>query len=370
MNGRVYDPFLARFLSPDPLVQAPGYGQNFNRYSYAFNNPLKYTDPDGEFAHLIIGALIGGTINWLANGADFSWQGLGYFGVGAAAGALSAGIGAGIGGLVGGAGSFSFSVANSLSVGGFFPGMAIGASAGFTNGFVSGTGNSLIAGNKLGSALGNGMKMGIIQGGTGALLGGIAGGIRANSYGGDFWTGRSPGISSQGRLPFNGSQQLAVPELEVSLAQMKHIPGSTRISNAGIKFITKFENYSSTAYKVGGKGNFTIGFGHEILPGENFISGITRDQAYNLLNQDIQTAVNAINRNVTIALNQHQIDALTSYVFNTGSLYKTKLLMNLNVGNFLGAAHQMDIITQGGVILRGLQIRRLAEQNLFLYGKY
>ncbi|MCD6112465.1 MAG: hypothetical protein J7J86_04255, partial [Bacteroidales bacterium] len=42
MNGRVYDPFLARFLSPDPLVQAPGYGQNFNRYSYAFNNPLKY----------------------------------------------------------------------------------------------------------------------------------------------------------------------------------------------------------------------------------------------------------------------------------------------------------------------------------------
>jgi RHS repeat-associated protein len=25
MNGRVYDPFLARFLSPDPFIQAPGY---------------------------------------------------------------------------------------------------------------------------------------------------------------------------------------------------------------------------------------------------------------------------------------------------------------------------------------------------------
>ena len=46
MNGRVYDPFLARFLSPDPFVQSPDYSQNYNRYSYAFNNPLKYTDPE------------------------------------------------------------------------------------------------------------------------------------------------------------------------------------------------------------------------------------------------------------------------------------------------------------------------------------
>ncbi len=49
MNGRVYDPRLARFLSPDNFVQSPDYSQNFNRYSYALNNPLKYTDPDGEF---------------------------------------------------------------------------------------------------------------------------------------------------------------------------------------------------------------------------------------------------------------------------------------------------------------------------------
>ncbi|MDZ4203220.1 MAG: RHS repeat-associated core domain-containing protein, partial [Bacteroidales bacterium] len=48
MNGRVYDPFLARFLSPDNFVQAPNYSQNYNRYTYAWNNPLKYTDSDGE----------------------------------------------------------------------------------------------------------------------------------------------------------------------------------------------------------------------------------------------------------------------------------------------------------------------------------
>ena len=48
MNGRVYDPYLGRFLSPDAFVQAPENPQNYNRYSYCLNNPLKYTDPDGE----------------------------------------------------------------------------------------------------------------------------------------------------------------------------------------------------------------------------------------------------------------------------------------------------------------------------------
>jgi hypothetical protein len=33
----------------DPFVQAPGYTQNYNRYSYAWNNPLKYTDPSGYY---------------------------------------------------------------------------------------------------------------------------------------------------------------------------------------------------------------------------------------------------------------------------------------------------------------------------------
>jgi len=49
MNGRVYDPIIARFLSPDNYVQAPESSQGFNRYSYCLNNPLKYTDPSGEF---------------------------------------------------------------------------------------------------------------------------------------------------------------------------------------------------------------------------------------------------------------------------------------------------------------------------------
>ena len=48
-NARLYDPAIGRFLAPDPLIQDPASTQNFNRYSYCLNNPLKYTDPEGEF---------------------------------------------------------------------------------------------------------------------------------------------------------------------------------------------------------------------------------------------------------------------------------------------------------------------------------
>ena len=49
MNGRIYDPTLARFLQADPFVQFPNNLQNHNRYSYVMNNPLAYTDPSGHF---------------------------------------------------------------------------------------------------------------------------------------------------------------------------------------------------------------------------------------------------------------------------------------------------------------------------------
>jgi RHS repeat-associated protein len=47
MNGRIYDPQLGRFLSPDPFVQAPANSQSWNRYSYVMNAPLERTDPSG-----------------------------------------------------------------------------------------------------------------------------------------------------------------------------------------------------------------------------------------------------------------------------------------------------------------------------------
>jgi len=47
MNGRLYDPVIGRFFSPDNYVVDNENTQDFNRYSYARNNPLKYIDPTG-----------------------------------------------------------------------------------------------------------------------------------------------------------------------------------------------------------------------------------------------------------------------------------------------------------------------------------
>ena len=48
MNGRMYDPLLSSFLSPDNYMQDPTSQQGFNRYAYCMYNPLKYVDPSGN----------------------------------------------------------------------------------------------------------------------------------------------------------------------------------------------------------------------------------------------------------------------------------------------------------------------------------
>lgn len=47
MNGRIYEPTIARFVSADPVIQDPLHSQSYNRYSYVWNNPTNLTDPSG-----------------------------------------------------------------------------------------------------------------------------------------------------------------------------------------------------------------------------------------------------------------------------------------------------------------------------------
>ena len=204
MNGRLYDPALHRFLQPDNYVQDPFNTQNFNRYGYCLNNPLVYVDENGEFWHLVIGAVVGGVINWISNGARFDAKGLGYFAVGAVAGAVGAGIGSGVSAsLAGGtfAGGFmSTSVAVSSS---FINGAAIGAASGLGAGFVGGFGNGLVGGQNIGQAFGSGITNGLIGMAMGGVIGGLSGGIDAAIDGRRFWDGATvqKNILAQQNIP-------------------------------------------------------------------------------------------------------------------------------------------------------------------------
>jgi RHS repeat-associated protein len=69
MGGRVYDPDVQQFLSPDPYVQMPDNTQNLNRYVYCLNSPTMYVDPTGEKLKWWQGLLIGLGADVLSGGA-------------------------------------------------------------------------------------------------------------------------------------------------------------------------------------------------------------------------------------------------------------------------------------------------------------
>ena len=192
MNARLYDPLLGRFLSPDPYVQMPDFTQNFNRYSYALNNPLVYLDQNGEFvftatiiAGICAGAAIGAAIGAYEGskiaerkgleGSDRVWTIIG--------GGLIGGIAGGASSLVGAY------VGSTITIGGFIGGAKIGAAAGATAGFINGFGmTTLETGNPL-YGFNQGLYQSVIGAGSGALIGGIIGGVSSAIKGNDFWKG-------------------------------------------------------------------------------------------------------------------------------------------------------------------------------------
>ena len=141
-------------------------------------------------------------------------------------------------------------------------------------------------------------------------------------------------------------------------------------SQAGIDLITSFEGCRLTAYQDS-VGVWTIGYGHTsgVYPGMT----ITEEEAIAFLRQDLKTAENAVNNNVTYGINQSQFDALVSFTFNvgTGNFTSSTLLMKLNAGDVNGAANEFDRwIYAGGQVLEGLVRRRAAEKQMFLSGSW
>jgi len=200
---RYYDPQLGRFTSPDTIIPDPSNPQEFNRYSYVNNNPIKYTDPTGHKKHsfwksflkwtgIIVGAIAG-----IA------------FGVGLASvlmpvmhAALGATFGSIVGGAMAGAGGavFGNGVANTFQGRNPFSGAGTAAIAGAAFGGFDAGYSRLVPKASFGSSI---IRVG---------LDGAVGGAVSEITGGDFWTGAAfSSIASGSRLIYRAAIALRDP---------------------------------------------------------------------------------------------------------------------------------------------------------------
>jgi len=160
MNGRVYDPLIARFVSADPFIQFPDNLQSYNRYSYASNNPMLYTDPSGygwfsKFFKSTIGKIVTAVAVVVASVLTY----------GAVTAALTSYTAAAGGATLFGTTAVTAAGATTLTAS-TLGGITVGAASGLVGGF---TGGFLGSGGDWNAAL---------QGaGFGAVMGGIGGGF-------------------------------------------------------------------------------------------------------------------------------------------------------------------------------------------------
>lgn len=196
LNGRIYDPLVGRMFSPDPFIPNATNSQDYNKYIYARNNPLKYTDKNGEWVWVAVGAAVGGLVNlgiqaYKGNVNSFG-DGLKAFGVGAVAGAVITATGGAVtAGLTGS--SLVAGVSGSLAAGtgGFAAGTISGAVSGAVGNAILATGNALLLGDvDPNRSLGEQVLESTMWGAAGgAVIGGVVNGAVAVFKGNNFWTG-------------------------------------------------------------------------------------------------------------------------------------------------------------------------------------
>lgn len=141
------------------------------------------------------------------------------------------------------------------------------------------------------------------------------------------------------------------------------------VCQAAVDLVKHFEGLYLTAYLCPA-GVPTIGYGH--TAGVTMGETITAEQADAFLAADLTEAAGHVDALVTVALNDDQRGALSSFVFNlgAGSLQSSTLLRLLNAGDYAGADGQFGrwvYATVNGkpTKLPGLVARRAAEAALF-----
>lgn len=209
MNARLYDPKLHRLLQADNFIQDPTSTQDYNRYSYAHNNPLKYIDPDGNNPIILIG--IGVSLVSYFAVTHFNHQKITIDGITNAIfwGFMSSAASFGVGEFTSTITTLTTRIAvQSVLHGATQGGFASLQGGKFWNSFASGSVSSLAASGWSGGSnlnvdgeeiLGTGFSgFGGSSGASMIAFGTVMGGVGAKLSGGNFWQGAVTGLFVSG----------------------------------------------------------------------------------------------------------------------------------------------------------------------------
>ncbi len=311
MGGRVYDPDLGRFLSPDPFIQYPEVQQNFNRYTYVNNNPLSFTDPSGHFIiGLIAAAIVAVTIgdDIIDFVTDVIDGVLGFInstlnkitGGNSLINALVIGVTAWY------TGGLAYNAALDFAAGAIASGSAITLEAAFTVANIIG---GATGGFVFGAITGGDLESGVLGGLSGAALGGV------KSYFGNTW--------SASRVLANGTIGGARSELEGG-DFLDGFKSSTAFSfaNAAFKYNSTLQlDGTNSGYNFEGKvfrGSLDVA--SKIWAGPNTIVGLTYGGIGHLVGLAMNTNPNITFENNAVQFTNNPLMA-TAMTFGNAVIY-------------------------------------------------
>jgi lysozyme len=145
-----------------------------------------------------------------------------------------------------------------------------------------------------------------------------------------------------------------------------------KTSQNGMSLIKLFEGCRLKAYVDPGTGGLpiTIGFGNTARKdGSKFKLGdvITQERANELFLELLPKYESTVDRNIKVALNQNQFDALVSFCWNCGSSASLFRLINQKATDEVIYDWWINhFVTGGGKLLPGLIKRRRKEADLFI----
>lgn len=132
------------------------------------------------------------------------------------------------------------------------------------------------------------------------------------------------------------------------------------------EFVAEQEGFEAEAYKCP-TGHWTIGFGHA----RNVHKGdvITRSEAYDLLDRDLQRTQEELATLIHIDINENQFIALMSFVYNFGltkcRTYRLFGMINRSEWENVRTWWPKYCNPDDPVVTKGLRDRRMRELELF-----